>query len=67
MVSDADIQLAARLMIERYGDQAELAAAKRHGEMLVRDDPDGAEVWSCIERAIRDLLEPQPPARRLMH
>jgi hypothetical protein len=39
MVSDADIQRAARLMIERYGDQAELAAAKRHDERLVRDDP----------------------------
>jgi hypothetical protein len=42
MVSDSDIHRAARLMIERYGEQAEVEATKRHGEMLIRDDPDPA-------------------------
>jgi hypothetical protein len=64
MVSDSDIHRAARLMIERYGERAAFEAAKRHAEMLVRDDPDGAEVWSRIRRAIRDL---QVPPRGLMH
>jgi hypothetical protein len=65
MVSDSDIHRAARLMIERYGDRAEIEAARRHGEMLVRDDPKDTEVWSRIRRAIRDLQV--PPPRGLMH
>lgn len=54
-VSNLDLYRAASMLIERYGERVELEAAKRHADVLVDDDTDGARVWSLIRRAIKEL------------
>lgn len=53
MIFDLDIYRAANTLIERYGERAELQAAKRHADMLVNDDTDGARMWSPIRSTIK--------------
>ena len=55
MVSDLDIWRAANLLIRKHGADVELAAAKRAGLMLDRDEDEGRLLWSRIRRAIEDL------------
>lgn len=55
MVSDLDILRAATLLIQHYGDHAPVAALERHGEMLGRDDHEGAGIWARIKRALAEL------------
>jgi hypothetical protein len=52
MVSDLDIWRAANLLIQRYGADAAIEAAKRVDQMLERGDLDGNAVWKRIRRAI---------------
>jgi hypothetical protein len=56
--SDRDIWRAATLLIQQHAEKAELIALERHAEMLVRQNLEGAAIWSRIRRAIKELLEP---------
>ena len=64
MISDLDIWRAANLLIQRYGADAEIEAAKRADQMLERGDLDGHAVWKQIMRAIVAL---QAPAKGPLH
>jgi hypothetical protein len=55
MVPDIDIYRAANILIERYGDNAVIEAAKRLDTMLERGDLAGRDVWRRIRQAIDDL------------
>lgn len=48
------------ILIEQHGDTAEIAAAMREDELLVRGDLDGAAVWRRIKRAVRELANTEP-------
>jgi len=54
MSSDADILRGAHLMIDAFGGDAELEAAKYAGVMLGCDDRGGL-VWTKIWRTIAEL------------
>ena len=63
MVPDLDIWRAANLLIEQYGDDAEITAASRADDLLDRGDIDGQRVWLRIRRAIAELQAiPRGPA-----
>jgi hypothetical protein len=55
MTPDIDIWLAASLLIERHGAEAEIVAAQRADEMLERGDRDEQLVWLRIRRAIVEM------------
>jgi hypothetical protein len=62
-ISDLDIWRAANLMIQQYGADAEIEAARRAYVMLDRGDHDGQLVWMRIRRVIVALQAP-PAGRR---
>ena len=55
MVPDADIWRAANLLVREHGEDAEITAARRAGEMLDQGDRDGQRVWQRIRRAVAEL------------
>lgn len=58
MTTDADIWMAAHLLIQRQGDEAEMIAAQRADEMLERGEVGEQQVWLRIRRAIAELRAP---------
>lgn len=58
MVDELDIWRSAHLLIEKHGDEAELAAALRADELLARGDVDGERTWRRIRKAILKLCRP---------
>ena len=57
MLSEADILRSAHLMIDAYGSDAELEAAKYAGLMLECDDRGGLVFWAQIWRAIAEMRQ----------
>jgi hypothetical protein len=55
VVSDLDIYRAANLLIDRYGADALIAAARMIDRMLELGDPEGPLVWKRIKGAIEQL------------
>ena len=55
MTSDPDIHRAAKLVIDKYGEDALQRAAGRAGELLKAGDIIGAETWKQILTAIGEL------------
>lgn len=55
LISDLDIWRAAHLLIEKFGDSAEIEAATRLAAMLANGEKDGANMWSRIRRAVKEL------------
>lgn len=55
MISDLDILRTAALLIQQHGDNAPVVALERHGEMLMREDHEGAGVWARIRRVVAEL------------
>lgn len=53
---------AARLLIERYGDTAERAAAERASAYLDEGDTIGAATWLRFADAIREVQDKAPAA-----
>ena len=51
----ATLLQAARLLIDRYGDEAERAAAERANAMLEDGDTIGAATWLHFADAIREM------------
>ena len=50
----------AQLLVDRYGDEAGIEAAKRADDMLDKGDLDGKAVWLRIMRAVEELLREEP-------
>lgn len=55
MIADIDVWRAAKLLIDRHGDAAALAAAQRADAMLESGDMEGRTVWLAILRAVEEL------------
>jgi hypothetical protein len=45
MITERDIWMAAKAMIQRYGSNAEMEAAERADELLEKGDMEGAIAW----------------------
>ena len=56
MATDLDIYRSAKLLIDQYGDDASLHAAKRADELLDKGDLDGQGAWLRISAAITVML-----------
>jgi len=65
-VNDPDIWRAAKLVVDRHGEEAPIHAAQRADELMAIGDTEGWEVWKRISRAVDELLraEPLPGERR---
>jgi hypothetical protein len=61
MIPDIDIWRVAKLMLKRYGDQAEVESAIRTQELAANGDSAGAAVWRRITDAIGELVKTIPP------
>ena len=61
MIPEIDIWRVAKLMLERYGDQAEVESAIRMQELAFSGDSAGAAVWRRIIDAIGQLVNMTPP------
>jgi hypothetical protein len=60
MLSDRDIWLAARAMIQRYGSNAGIEAAERADEHLESGNLDLSAIWQRIVTAIEKLQAEKP-------
>ena len=60
MPSDLDIYRAANQMIDLFGDDAPLQAARRSDMFLEQGDVDGQAKWKLIKAAIEELLNETP-------
>ena len=61
VVEDIEVWRAANQLIQRYGQDAELEAAKRADAMLEAGDIDRQRVWQRILKAVDELLAEEPP------
>ena len=62
MVDDLDIYRSANLLIDRHGNDAPIFAAMQADKCLAAGDLDGKAVWMGVIRAIKELLNQQPPS-----
>ena len=61
MISEIDIWRVAKLMLQRYGDEAEAESAIRMQELALNGDSAGAAVWRRVTDAIGQLVNTTPP------
>ena len=61
MTSDLDINRSAKLLIDQHGEDAPIFAAQHADACLEAGDLDGKAVWMRVIRAIKELLNQQPP------
>ncbi len=61
MPSEIDIYRSANLLIEQHGDDASIHAAEEADACLEKGDLTGKAVWMRVIRAIKELLDQQPP------
>jgi hypothetical protein len=54
-VIDPDLFRAAPLLIEQYGDDADIRAADRADELLDEGDTEGSALWQRVLEAIDEL------------
>lgn len=62
--NETEIELLARAMIERHGNDAARAAVTRLNQMIDRGDWDGRDRWACVVHMIH---ERQGIAAAVMH
>ena len=60
MTDDIDIYRAAKLLIDKHGDEADIIAIKRATNMFDDDDVDGHAVWKRITNAIKETERETP-------
>ena len=60
MIRDIDVWCCAAVMIKRYGDTADIEAAKRADEYGALGERDGQRVWLRIASAIVELSTVKP-------
>ncbi len=56
MSEEKDIWHAAKLLVDRYGDEAPVQAAMRADALLAEGDIDGQAIWKRILNAVEELL-----------
>ena len=56
MIDDIDIYRAAKLLVDRHGEDAPIHAAMRADELMDAGDMDGRAVWMRIKAAVEKLL-----------
>ena len=61
MTDAVDIYRAAKLVIDRHGDDAALHAAARTAVLAGEGDVEGAEVWRQITAAVEELQRERRP------
>jgi hypothetical protein len=61
MTDAVDIYRAAKLVIDRHGDDAALYAAARTAVLAGEGDVEGAEVWRQITAAVDELQRERRP------
>ena len=59
-IDDIDIYRAAKLLIDKHGNEAAVIATKHATKMLDDGDVDGYAVWKRILRAIEQLESTKP-------
>ncbi len=59
-IDDIDIYRAAKLLIDKHGDEAAITATKRATELLGAGDVDGYAVWKRVLQAIEQLASTKP-------
>lgn len=57
MISDIDIYLSAKILIDRHGSGATLEASQRADALLANGDLDGRIVWLRIKSAVKELQD----------
>ncbi len=62
MPSEIDIYRSAKLLIDQHGEDAPIFAAQQADKCLEGGDLDGKAVWMEVIRAIKELLNQQPPS-----
>jgi hypothetical protein len=60
VISERDIWLSAKAMIQRYGSNAGIEAVERADDLLGKGDTDGSLVWRRILAAIEKLQAEKP-------
>jgi hypothetical protein len=55
MIDDPDIFRAAKLLVDRYGNEATKRAVRRNDELQEAGDVEGAMLWRRILAAIEEL------------
>ncbi len=60
MLPERDIWQAAKIMIDRFGNDAIIESAKRADELPDEGDYEGSAVWQRIMRAADELLSTEP-------
>ncbi len=61
MPDEIDIYRSANLLIKQHGEDAPIFAAMQADRCLAAGDLDGKAVWMGVIRAIKELLDQQPP------
>jgi hypothetical protein len=61
MIPEIDIWRVASLMLNRYGDEADIESAIRAEELAEAGDRTGEAVWRRVIDAIAQLLNTTPP------
>src|SRR5215469_11870851 len=61
MIPDLDIYRAAKLVIDRHGEEAALYAAARTAVLAGEGDLEGAAVWRQITAAVEELQRERRP------
>ena len=61
MPDDLDIYRSAKLLIDQHGEDAPIFVAMQADKCLAAGDLDGKAVWMGVIRAIKELLDQQPP------
>ena len=62
MPDEIDIYRSAKLLIDQHGEDAPVFAAMQADKCLEAGDLDGKAVWMGVIRAIKELLNQQPPS-----
>ena len=55
MIPNRDIWAAAKILIDRHGDDAAIVTSQRQDELLDEGDVDGANIWKAIIKAVEEL------------
>ncbi len=67
MIPDVDIYRAANVVIEQYGEDAQIHSTKRASAMLDKGDLDAYAVWKRILRAVGELQGTEPKSGEAVH
>ena len=62
MPDEIDIYRSANLLIDQHGEDAPIHAAMQADKRLMAGDLDGKATWMMVIRAIKELLDQQPPS-----